>query len=676
LSEHDLATLVTTRTGSQAPAAFVQALWTSTGGNPFYAGEVVDDLAARGSFDRADDVWHVPVGVRDVIRDRLRTLTPAAREAIACAAILGREIDFALLAQVTDASEHVLVDALEDATATGWLMEARRPGEAIYTFRHPLMREAVITDLPAPRRQQLHLRAADALEAAGLQRAADVAAAAVHLRAAGRLIDRTRAAQASLRAADEAAGMYAWDEAIAHAEAAVAILANAGATPARQAEAAVRTARLVERSGTDYPRAVHHLEAALEHNRNTGNDAAVAEVHSLLGYVLTTHPDVMDIPRALGCFAVAAATISSGQPAFELHRGKAQAAMYGLRTEQGVTAATRALEIAEQLGRDDLRALARSLLACHRFSCGELAMPLTMAVDVWDVAQQLDDPHLMWEAAFGVAWVNNVYLLDPAAGEEWCRRGLAQPRLMTIRHARDGLKDHLAYALASQGAMDSARELVAGLSADAVTHRLLLFLDGDWPAAEGSWARALADDLDKGDLIDAALNACWLGHVRWLLGCESGAVEALRHALTISLDGPHVATELMSRAELARILAPASDDEAAEHLARCDDLLARGEDWRGQAGAVELARGTLASVRGHQDDADAAYDQALAVFTAYKLPWKRAETLRSWARCCALAHRQKEAEERRSAAVQIYDELGAAPPWRRPLMSPADRAHD
>jgi DNA-binding SARP family transcriptional activator len=666
LSEADLAALVRSRTGAEALGSVVQALWASTGGNPFFAGEVVADLAARGALDRIDESWRVPAGVRDVLRERLRTLPPTVQDVIACAAVLGREVDFALLSRMAEHVQADLVDALEVATNGGWLVESDALGSATYAFRHPLMREAITAELSAPRRQQLHLRAAEALEAQGLRRRGEVAAAAVHLRSAGRLADPVRAAEASLRAADAAAEVYAWDETIAHAEAAVAILADEGAPRSRQGDAAVQTARLLDRSGRAFRRAVHHLESALTHYGAARDEAAIATVRSLLGYALTAHHEVMDVPRALACFSAAEASISSGMPAFELHYGKAQAALYGLRTEEGSGAAERALEIAGQLGRADLVSRAQSILACHCYSRGEVTDARDLIDDAWASAQQLADPHLAWDVVFTRAWVDNVYLLDPRSSETWCRRALAQPQFLTIVHAREGISDHLAYALASRGELDSARKLAGQLPPDAVTRRLLLLLDGEWQAADASWAAALASDLDNGDLIDAALNACWLGQVRRLLGHEADALAALRQALAIALDGPHVPTELMARAELVRLLAATDEHEATQHLARCDDLLATGQNWCGQTGVVELSRGIAASTRGLHDDADAAHAAALDVFTALQLPWKRAETLWSWARCCAAAGWDERAEDKRVAALRIYDELNA-PPWRDPL---------
>lgn len=671
LRKPDLAALVTSWTGSQVPAHLVDALWSSTGGNPFFASEVVRDLTAQGDIERAEAAWRVPTGVRDVLRQRLRALSEATQQIVACAAVLGRRADAGALTQVADEPEDRVTDALEEAMDAGWLIETGREWEPSYAFRHALMRQAVHADIPAPRRQRLHLRAADALEGAGLRRAADVAAAAAHLRAAGALADRKRTADLSLRAADAAAGLYAWDEAVGHAEAAVAILDHAGAPPDQQAEAAVRAGDLLSKSTLDYPRAIGHYEAVLEHHRAAGNETGVAAVRSRLGRILSMHHSVMDIPTALEHFSAAESLLPEGAAAFDVHSGKALAAMFGLRTHEGCAAADRAVELAEMLGRRDLVALARAPQAVHRFNRGELAAARTLIDDAWATAQDLGDPHLGWEAATAGAMTDTMYLLDPAAGAAWCRRALAMPRFGTILRAHQGVSDQLVYALASMGELAAAREAASRLPADAVSQRLLRLLDGDWEAVEGSWANACAHDLDNGDRMNAALNAYWIGQVRGWLGRQAEAVAALRHGLAISCDGPQVPAELMVRAELTRQQANLGDiDAAAAHLARCDDILADGEDWRGQTANVELARGAVAAARGAHDQADDAHGRALETFGAFRLPWWRGQTLHAWARWLTAAGRTDEAEATHRAARAVYDELGAPERWRRLATAP------
>lgn len=635
---------------------------------------MVRELSDRGAGVRAEDAWHLPRGVRDVLRQRLYSLTASAREVIGCAAVLGREFDVGLLAQVAGLSDEHVTDSMEEARRAGWLVEVERSWEAGYAFRHELMRQAVHSDLPARQRQRLHLRAADALEGTGLRRVADTAAAAAHLRAAGSLVDRTRTAEVSLRAAEETASVYAWDEAVGHAEAAVAILAHAGASATQQAEAAVRTAALLERSTRDYRRAVEHLEFALEHYRAVGDHVATASVRSHLGRVLSMHYSAMDIPTSLEHFAAAEPHLHDDTATFDAYRGQAQAAMFALRTEQGCAIADRALALASELDRGDLIALAHSIQGAHRFHRGELAAAHAHIDQAWAIAQDLGDPHVVWETVAAVSVATNMYLLDPTSSATWCRRGLGKARLETIVRAHQGLTDQLVYALASMGELAASREAASQLPEDAVSRRHLLLLAGDWEDAEEAWAAALENDLAHGDLMNAVLNAYWLAQAQRLLGRAEGAIATWARALALTPEGAHLPAELVARAELARGLATGGEiGDAAEHLRRCEAILAPEEDWRGQAGNVELARGAVAAARGRYELAETYHERALAVFTAYHLPWRRAEALLAWARWLPAAGRQSDAQAKLWAAADVYQQIGAADRWRL-VTSPA--GHD
>ncbi|MFI7062330.1 BTAD domain-containing putative transcriptional regulator [Kribbella sp. NPDC050124] len=599
LSESDLGLLA----GDQ-PAGFVHELWRSTGGNPFYATEVLRDGQSV-----------VPSGVRDVLRHRLQALPADAQQVVRCAAVLGREAEYGVLAQLVDLAEDPLVDALDDAVGAGFLVEAGSSWKATYSFPHDLMREAVYGDLPQTRRQRLHVRAAEALLGA------TVGAAAVHLRAAGPAADPERAADLSLQAAEEAAALYAWHEAVDHAEAAIDVLDQAGAAPTRRAEAAVQTAVLRLKSSIGDRRAVELLESALDLYR--GDDEALATVHSRLGGALCTHHSVMDIPRAIE--HLGAAERLTGDR-FHLHRGMAQAAMYGVRTELLGDAARRAEALATGLGRRDLTVVARWGRAWYEFNQGRLSDMAKTREAMWATAQELADPYLGWTSVSGAALSATAYLLDPVAGRAWCRRGLAQARLETFEYPHGTIVDQLALALAMMGDLDDARRVAEPLPADAVSRRTLTFLVGDWVGAERDWAAAFHRDEEAGDFHDAALNARWLAGVRRLLGDEDGALAALRRAVAIGVEGPQLPTELAARAELAQLLAElGSVDEATAHLARCDEIIGQGDDWRGLAGVVELARGAVTG-------ADDVYQRAVEIFTTYRLPGRRAAALKLWGR--------------------------------------------
>jgi DNA-binding SARP family transcriptional activator len=671
LPEADLGALVTALTGTDAAAGVVHRLWRNTGGNPFYATEVVRDLDARGELSGSPD-WQVPSGVGDVLRHRLRALPDDVQQAVRGAAVLGREVTYDLLPPLVDQPEDVLVESLDRAVAAGFLVVAGQSWQVSYAFPHELTRDAVYAEIPLPRRQRLHLRAARTLQERGPARGEDVMAAAAHLRAAGAAADPPTTADLSLRAADEASRLYAWDEAVVHADAAVEILEHAGAPPERVADAAVRAANLRLKAGVDHRGAVRHLETALQRYRTTGDDAALAAVHSRIGGALCTHHSVMDIPRAMEHFDAAQRLLADHQAAaFHLHRGTAQAAMYGVRTEILGDAADRAVELADRLGRRDLGVFAGWGRAWFRFNRGELAGAAATHEEMWATAHQLGDPYLGWASVNAAALQATEYRLDPRQGRAWCRRGLTQPRFDSFTYPHDTVVDQLVLAMAAMGEVAAARRAAAALPPDAVSRRLLGFLEGDWERAEQTWAAALEADEAAGDLLDAALNARWLAGARLALGDGAGAAAALRRSLVIGVEGPQVPTELAARAELARILATdGRGEDAAAHLARCDEILAGGEDWGGLVGVVELARGAVAAGAGDSRGSGAAHERALEIFAAHHLPWRRAGALHAWARLLLAAGDREAATAKRRAVGELYDQVGAAPRWRRPLDRP------
>ncbi|MGH3877493.1 MAG: BTAD domain-containing putative transcriptional regulator [Actinophytocola sp.] len=652
LSEVDLRALVTELTDTDPPAEFARQLWHNTGGNPLYATEVVRDLDARGEL--GSRTWPVPAGVRDILRHRLRGLPERTQDVVGRAAVIGREVEFALLLRLADESEDRVIDAVEGAVGAGFLVVSGSSWSVSYAFPHDLMRDAVYAGLPVPRRQRLHLRAATALLESG--RTSDVVTAAVHLRAAGSAADPVQAADVSLRAAEEARRLYAWDEAVAHAEAAVGLLSHTNALPERLADAEVRAAMLRIKSSIGFSEAVRLLESALEHS---GDDASAASVHGRIGGALSTHHSVMDIPRAIEHFTAARTLRDDRGPDFQVLRGLSQAAMYGLRTDLLGTASADAVALAGELGRKDLVVLASWGRAWFEFNRGELAEASAVLERMWAATHELGDAYLGWPSVNAAALCATEYLLDPGAARMWCRRGLTQARFDTFGHPHATVVDQFVLAAAVMGELPTARRAAEPLPADAVSRRYLLFLDGEWEQAEQAWAAALAADESAGDRHDAVLNARWLAGARLLLGDRDGALAALEHALALGIDGPQVPAELLVRAELARIHATEGEvGTAAEHVSRCAEILSAGQDWRGQLGAVELARGALAAARGRRGESDAAYENAVRIFTEFRLPWRRALALRDWSRLAA------DPAPRLRVAARVLDEIGAAQRWR------------
>ncbi|WP_396934808.1 BTAD domain-containing putative transcriptional regulator [Mycolicibacterium sp.] len=187
-----------------------------TGGNPLFVRELARLMAAEG----VDAVWaSVPVGVRDVLRRRLARLPGPTVTALRQAAVLGRDVDVDLLAELGGRDPDDLLDALEPAVLLGLLDE---PGPGQLRFAHTLVRDTLYEDTSRLRRSRLHAAALELLARPG--RSADPSALAHHAVAAATAETSLAAATFAAAAAREAGSVGAHAEAARQWRAAVQML--------------------------------------------------------------------------------------------------------------------------------------------------------------------------------------------------------------------------------------------------------------------------------------------------------------------------------------------------------------------------------------------------------------------------------------------------------------------
>jgi tetratricopeptide (TPR) repeat protein len=98
--------------------------------------------------------------VRLVVGLRLARLSKSAQRILELAAVIGRSFMLKVLEACTAAEE--LADRVEEAEKAGLIFS--NPENPQFEFSHELIRQAVMSALPAARRQQLHLAVAHALE--------------------------------------------------------------------------------------------------------------------------------------------------------------------------------------------------------------------------------------------------------------------------------------------------------------------------------------------------------------------------------------------------------------------------------------------------------------------------------------------------------------------------------
>jgi DNA-binding CsgD family transcriptional regulator len=151
------------------PAAFVEALYAITEGNPFFVEEMLKSLAAAGDLALTSDDWerislqslHLPRSVQIAVQQRLSRLSAEAREVLTLAAVAGRRFDFDLLQMLTDRDDAALIRLIKELIRAQLVVEEAAD---TFAFRHALTRQAVEADLLGRERQALHRTIALAME--------------------------------------------------------------------------------------------------------------------------------------------------------------------------------------------------------------------------------------------------------------------------------------------------------------------------------------------------------------------------------------------------------------------------------------------------------------------------------------------------------------------------------
>ncbi len=192
LSDAETSTLVAELLGHDPSVGEIsEVIAGRAAGNPFFAEEIIRELAdrgvligERGGYACRTDVGEVGVSatLQATIAARIDRLDPKAKHTLAAAAVIGSRFSADLLASLG------IEESVENLIHAELIDQMRFTPRAEYVFRHPLIRTVAYESQLTSDRAQMHRRLAAAIEARDPQSAEQNAALiAEHLEAAGDL---------------------------------------------------------------------------------------------------------------------------------------------------------------------------------------------------------------------------------------------------------------------------------------------------------------------------------------------------------------------------------------------------------------------------------------------------------------------------------------------------------
>lgn len=370
LSEPETAELVhAVLERSVLPADVQAAVLPRAGGNPLYAEEFARLVAARGT--ASDGELPVPDSLQGLISARLDALTRGEKELVQDAAVLGKVFWRGALVGASRSADDVQ-NGLRALERKEFVRRDRRSsveGEEQYTFRHVLVCDVAYAQIPRAARAERHERAAAWIESR--VRAEDAAELLAHhyvnalelARAVGRDVDdlTRRAATALRHAGRRAVGLNAFVSAARFYEEALALTPEDDPAWPRIALEHAEAMIFVDLYGDRFLVRSH---AALD-----GDDAVRAEM--VLGEYEWLRGDRESAAAHYRAAERQATAMTDPDARLRVLASLARFASLDDDFERAIRLGREALGLAEELGRDEMRAHALNSIGTARASGGD-----------------------------------------------------------------------------------------------------------------------------------------------------------------------------------------------------------------------------------------------------------------------------------------------------------------
>jgi class 3 adenylate cyclase/tetratricopeptide (TPR) repeat protein len=172
LDRNDVESMVAQVTGGRAlPAEVMKQIVAKTDGNPLFVEELTKAVLEAGILVEDAEGYRldgplpplaIPETLQDSLMARLDRLV-SVREIAQIGAAIGREFSYSLVHALVGRDETALKHALAQLEQAELVFRRGEPPEAVYSFKHALVRDAAYESLLKSRRHQLHGQIARAL---------------------------------------------------------------------------------------------------------------------------------------------------------------------------------------------------------------------------------------------------------------------------------------------------------------------------------------------------------------------------------------------------------------------------------------------------------------------------------------------------------------------------------
>ena len=381
-------------------------------GNPFY----IEELLALE--DLRTDRSALSPSLRDILLSRIGSVSDEAQTILGVAAVAGRKVDAALLAQVSALAPEAFDAGLRACVERRLLVIDGADGRDRLAFRHALVTEVVLDGILPDERIRLHRAVAEVLAARiaapGRQEPGRWAELAGHWDAAR---DELRAFDAALRAADEAEHAFAWAAALAQYRRALAgwelVPDPEGLAGFDRVELLSRAATAASPMGAHRETTVPLLREAIAEVDCRGDAARGALLRGRLGVALwfSGHPT-----EARAAYREALAMVPPDPPTVErawILARLAQVLMLEGSSRESQGLAEAAIVMAREVGDRRIETHALNTLGCDLRLLGQCELAAECMERSLAIALELGDPDHI-----GRAYVNATEILAECGRDE------------------------------------------------------------------------------------------------------------------------------------------------------------------------------------------------------------------------------------------------------------------